>query len=84
MSRRHISQREAHELRAQVKALQDERTALFKRFGSDHPSIHIATRRVEDTLAAKTSTAQLLGHVVIVRTYGDELHFYALDSSDER
>ena len=81
MSRRYISQREAHALAKRVTKLESERDAQRTRWAQSYPggvSLGMVTRD-RDWLSGRMEAAHLLGHAVVATTGNDgNIQFYAL------
>ncbi|MCR4304966.1 MAG: hypothetical protein NUV63_12220 [Gallionella sp.] len=82
MSRRHISQREAHALSKRVDELERERDEQRSRWASDYPGgTHIGTLSYQrDWFSGRLEIAHALKHAIVVKP-GDcdgKIYFYAL------
>jgi len=82
MSRRHISQHEAHALAKRVTELESERNSQRNRWAKSYPfgGVLIGTViRDRDWLSGRMEAAHLLGHAVVATTGNDgNIQFYAL------
>lgn len=81
MSRRQISQREAHALAKRVEELEAERNAQRNRWARDYPGgTHIGgITRERDWLSGRIEAARMLGHAIVATEDNDgTIKFYAL------
>ena len=84
MSRRHISQREAHSLAKRVAELENEREEQRSRWARGYPGgINLGTLTLERTwLFGRVEAARMLNHAVILTTQDDgKINLYALPQS---
>ncbi len=76
-----ISQREARQLRKLVAELERKIYDIKHPWGNDYPGgAHIATLTGTAELLTAVSTANRLGHPVVVSKRNGELHFYGVDA----
>lgn len=81
MSRRHISQNEAHALAKRVQLLESERFAQRRAWARDYPGgVHLGSlSRERDWFSGSLEAAQKLSHAIVatVDEHG-KINFYAL------
>lgn len=81
MSRRHISQREAHVLAKRVAELESEQNTQRERWAREYPGGVLLGKiiRERDWFSGRMEAVGLLGHAVVARVADDgDIKFYAL------
>ena len=76
-----ITQAEARRLRRRVRELESKVDRITTSYGLDYPGTWIASMLASDVLSARIDTARRIGHTIIARKSGSEIHFYAAEKS---
>lgn len=80
MSRRHISQREAHATEKLLRALQEAEQLRRRKYASEYPGgVHLATIRLDagDT-RGRIEGAQMLGCALVAKLSDGDMRIFAL------
>jgi|GEM_PF-5426111 len=76
-----ITQTEAKRLRKQVRELQLKVEQITNAYSRDYPGTYITTFIGSDVLNARLDVVKRLGHTIVARQSGNEVHLYAAEKT---